>query len=46
MNGTFDPMIEDFLRHKRNNLDTSSELYSLNSGLLRQQMADNMYFQK
>ena len=46
MNGTFDPMIEDFIRHKRNNLDTSSELYSLNSGLLRQQMAYNMYFSK
>lgn len=46
MNGTFDATVEDRIRHQKNTLDLSSELYSLNSGLVRQQNDEYNYFSK
>lgn len=46
MNGTFDVTVEDEIRQKKNSLDLSSELYSLNNGLIRKQDSDFSYFSK
>ncbi len=46
MNGTFDATIEDKIRHNKNGLDLSSELYSLNGGLVRKQKEDHITFSK